>query len=61
MLQRDFMNGSEFFLNIGFTDVGGFWPYFNDPDPVLPPSFPSARDLSAKTQFTILEDFPPYK
>jgi len=55
------MNGSEFFRAKGFPQVGGFKfpPSFHDPTP--PPCFQSLYDLSARTQFTILADFPPCK
>jgi hypothetical protein len=61
-LDKDLMNGIEFFLTNVFPTVGcgfGFPPYFHNP--FLPSSFHSLYDLSAKTQFTTLEDFPPLK
>lgn len=61
VLEKEFMNGSEFFRAKGFPQVGGFKfpPSFHDPTP--PPCFQSLYDLSARTQFTILADFPPCK
>lgn len=58
-LEKEFMNGSEFFRTKDFTQIGAFKfaPGFHDPFP--PPSFHSLYDLIARTQFTILADFPP--
>ena len=53
------MNGSEFFLTKDLADTGGFTfpPNFQIPFP--PVCFHSLYDLSAKTVFTTLADFPP--
>ena len=61
VLEKEFVNGSEFFRTKGFPQIGAFKfaPCFHDPFP--PPSFQSLYDLSARTQFTTLADFPPCK
>lgn len=61
VLRKEFMNGSEFFRMKGFPKVGGFIfpPNFHEPLP--PPCFHLSYDLSARTQFTTLADFPPCK
>lgn len=55
---KEFMNGSEFFSTTFFRDVGEAVP-LNFHTPFPPPCFQVLYDLSARTEFTILVDFPP--
>lgn len=61
VLEREFVNGSEFFRTNCLADVVGFTFPPNFQIPLLPLCFHSLYDFSAKTQLTILEDFPPWK
>jgi len=62
VLDKEFMNGSEFFLTKDdFPSAGGLMLPPNFQTPIPPLCFHSSYDLIAKTQFTTREAFPPYK
>ena len=59
VLVKEFVAGSEFFGTISILDVGDLSVPPNLHTPFPPPFFQVLYDLSARTEFTTLVDFPP--